>query len=127
MTTRMRWSALPLAVIALAGCSDSQSEAGAPAAKPIAPSENLMRLSCADYLAAAAVALRDPADEAALAAQDELADGLIWLHGYLFAANEGRIDPLSQDWMKDTAARVYDTCAKAADPAKLNLFEVART
>lgn len=93
--------------------------------KAIPANENLMRLTCADYLGTAEVAMTQPADEAALAAQDELVSGLTWLHGYLYAAREGKIDVLSQEWMMATAKQVQETCAKADKPAETSLFEVA--
>jgi hypothetical protein len=97
-----------------------------PAETPkIASDENLNRITCADFLATAEVASAKPADDAALAAQDELANGLTWLHGYLYASKAGKIEPLSQDWMAATAKRVYEACSKAEKPSETSLFEVA--
>lgn len=124
------------ACLALAACAPEQAAAPAsgdtaaaietPAEAPkIAPNEALTKVTCADFLATAEVATTQPADDAALAAQDELANDLTWLHGYLYAVNEGRIDPLSMDWMKDTASRVFELCSAAEKPAETSLFEVA--
>ena len=127
------------AIIALLGaCSPSdagEDEQGAKsaveqageAAPPIGASDNLVRLTCADFLSTAQVAATQPADEAALAAQDELATGLTWLHGFLYAQSSGEIEPLSQNWMKATVERVYSQCNEASDPATVNLFEVAKS
>lgn len=91
----------------------------------VASNDDLMKLTCADFLATAKIATTVPADDAALAAQDELVNGMIWVHGYMFASNGGRFDALSQDWIKATAKRVFDRCAAAKDPRQTNLFEVA--
>ncbi|OBV12165.1 hypothetical protein [Erythrobacter dokdonensis] len=122
-----------LGAIVLAGCA--QPDAAAPAAEEaierpdqapaVAASDDLMRLTCADFLATAEIARTQPADDAALAAQDEIANGLTWLHGYLYASRAGEIDPRSQDWMAATAKRVYETCSTAEKPAETSLFEVA--
>jgi hypothetical protein len=90
-----------------------------------APNENLMKITCADFLATANVAVADPESDAAKAAQDELANGLTWLHGYLYGAKNGKVEVLSQDWMKATAKRVFDSCSAAKDPKATSLFEVA--
>jgi hypothetical protein len=119
----------------VAGCAPAADGGGdktagaaieAPAEPPkVAPNESLTKVTCADFLETAKVATTQPADDAALAAQDELANGLTWLHGYLYAARAGKIEPLSQTWMASTAKRVFDTCSKAEKPAETNLFEVA--
>lgn len=98
----------------------------APAEKPkVAANEALTKITCADFLATAEVATAQPADDAAVAAQDELANGLTWLHGYLYATRQGKIDPLSQAWMETTAKRVFEACSAAEKPAETSLFEVA--
>lgn len=98
----------------------------APAEAPkLAPDDPLTKVTCADFLATAEVAIAQPADDAALAAQDELANGLTWLHGYLYAKADGGIEPLSQAWMQTTAKRVYEACSAAEKPAETSLFEVA--
>lgn len=122
-----------LGALVLAGCA--QPDAAAPAAEEaierpdqapaVAASDDLMRLTCADFLATAEIARSQPADDAALAAQDEIANGLTWLHGYLYATKAGKIKPLSQDWMAAAAKRVYETCSRAEEPAETSLFEVA--
>jgi len=94
-------------------------------APAVAPTDPLMLLSCADFLATAKIASTQPADDAALAAQDELVNGLTWVHGYMFAKNNGKYDVLSQKWIEVTAKRVFDNCAAAKDPKTTNLFDVA--
>ena len=125
---------LAAAAMLAPGCAPQPAEAEGesaaaiktPAETPkVAADENLNRLTCADFLATAKVATTQPADDAALAAQDELANGLTWLHGYLYATKAGKIEPLSQDWMAATAKRVYESCAKAEKPADTSLFQVA--
>ncbi|MCU0890669.1 MAG: hypothetical protein MUE77_02740 [Sandarakinorhabdus sp.] len=126
------------AAIALTACSSpAEQSAPAPAAvaaaaepsgtnvpKP-APTDNLMKISCADFLETAKVAVDTGNAQAAAAAQDELANDLTWLHGYLFATRKGDIAVLSQDWMKATVARVHARCSAARDAAATSLFEVA--
>ncbi|MEL6487182.1 MAG: hypothetical protein AAFQ13_08565 [Pseudomonadota bacterium] len=104
----------------------AKDEAERPDEAPtIGASDDLLALSCADFIAAAAVATNEEDEEAALLAQDEIAAGLVWVHGYLYAKRDGEISVLSQDWLKDTAERIYATCTAAEDPTQLNLFEVA--
>jgi hypothetical protein len=90
-------------------------------APKIASNDPLYNVTCADFLEAAKVATTVPADDAALAAQDELAYGLHWLHGYHYAKTNGKIEPLSQDWLAKTAKRVYDACSKVEKPEEANL------
>lgn len=94
-------------------------------APTLVPTDPLMLLSCADFLATAKIASTQPADDAALAAQDELVNGLTWVHGYMFAKNNGKYDVLNQQWIEVNAKRVYDNCAAAKDPKTTNLFDVA--
>jgi hypothetical protein len=106
------------------------TETGTAAEQPstapaVAPTDPLMLLSCADFLATAKIASTQPADDAALAAQDELVNGLTWVHGYMFAKNDGKYDVLSQKWIEVTAKRVFDNCSAAKDPKTTNLFDVA--
>lgn len=108
------------------GDAEVASAAQAPAEKlSLSPDDPLTRVTCADFLATAEVATAQPADDAALAAQDELANGLTWLHGYLYAKKNGGIEPLSQIWMQTTAKRVFEACSAAEKPAETSLFDVA--
>jgi hypothetical protein len=97
----------------------------APAETPqVASTDPLTKVTCADFLETAKVASVQPADDAALAAQDELANGLTWLHGYLYGKTGGKVGTLNQDWMAATAKKVFDVCSKAEKPAETNLSEV---
>lgn len=97
-----------------------------PAETPkVAATDPLSKVTCADFLATAEVATTTPADDAAIAAQDELANGLTWLHGYLYATTKGQIAPLSQDWMAATAKKVYEACSAAEKPAETKLSDLA--
>ncbi|ASJ90852.1 hypothetical protein CBR61_07910 [Porphyrobacter sp. CACIAM 03H1] len=121
---------LMLAACAPQGETEGEEEAAAAAQAPterpkLAPDDPLTRITCADFLATAEVATTQPADDAALAAQDELANGLTWLHGYLYAKKDGGIEPLSQTWMQATAKRVFEACSAAEKPGETSLFEVA--
>jgi cytoskeletal protein RodZ len=107
------------------GAASTPAAETAPAAPAVAATDPLMLLSCADFLATAKIAATQPADDAALAAQDELVNGLTWVHGYMFAKNDGKYDVLSQKWLEVTAKRVFDNCAAAKDPKTTNLFDVA--
>lgn len=118
--------------LALAGCAAQAKEtpvsAAATTARPVAkpaPTDNLMKISCADFLATAKVAVDQTDPDASKAAQDELGNGLTWLHGYLYAKNNGAIEVLSQDWMKATVTKVHANCTAAKDAANTSLFEVA--
>ena len=138
MNTKRVWIAAA-AAFAMVGCAPSAEseeaptdtggvaeESEAPAETPaIGATDDLLALSCADFLATAAVALDEEDEEAALSAQDEIASGLIWVHGYLFAKEDGEIPVLSQNWIESTAKRIHETCMAAEDPTALNLFEVA--
>lgn len=132
---RTRISITLVTILALAACqpapageaaTETADAVEAPAEKPkLAPDDALTKVTCADFLATAEVATAQPADDAALAAQDELANGLTWLHGYLYAKQDGAIEPLSQTWMQTTAKRVYEACSAAEKPAETSLFAVA--
>ncbi|MEM1132092.1 MAG: hypothetical protein AAGH53_04080 [Pseudomonadota bacterium] len=98
---------------------DETSEIGA--------SDNTLALTCADFLETAAIAVEEEQDEASVAAQDEISNGLIWLHGYLYAKNDGEVGVLSQEWMETNVKRVYETCNAAENPSEVNLFEVAKS
>ena len=138
MNSKKFWIA-GAATLALIGCAPEGRTGAAPSesavttdeadrpdeAPAIGASDDLLALSCADFIAAAAVATNEEDEEAALSAQDEIAAGLVWVHGYLYAKRDGEISVLSQDWLKDTAERIYTTCTAAEDPTQLNLFEVA--
>lgn len=135
MTKRHMLAGPMAALLMLAACApQGETESGeetaaaaqAPAERPkLAPDDPLTRITCADFLATAEVATTQPADDAALAAQDELANGLTWLHGYLYAKKDGGIEPLSQTWMQATAKRVFEACSAAEKPGETSLFEVA--
>ena len=135
MITRYALAAPVAALLMLGACAKPAAEdaAGeetaaveAPAEAPkLAPDDPLTKVTCTDFLATAVVVTAQPADDAALAAQDELANGLTWLHGYLYAKKDGGIEPLSQTWMQTTAKRVFEACSAAEKPAETSLFEVA--
>jgi hypothetical protein len=105
--------------------TNSAAEEVPSAAPTVAATDPLTQLTCADFLATAKIAATQPADDAALAAQDELVNGLTWVHGYLYAKNGGKYDVLNQEWIQATAKRVYDNCAASKDPKTTNLFDVA--
>jgi hypothetical protein len=90
----------------------------------VTASDNLMQLTCADFLYAARLATDESAGGAALAAQDELSNSLIWFHGYLYAQNPD-LEVMSEQWMVKTVAAVYDECIAVDKPQETNLFEVA--
>jgi hypothetical protein len=98
----------------------------APAEPPkVAANDPLTSVTCADFLDTAKVASVQPADDAALAAQDELVNGLTWLHGYTYAKTDGKVEPLTQEWMATTAKSVFDACSKVEKPAETSLSELA--
>lgn len=136
----MRFGAVGIAVIAslsLTGCGAEPKETAEtmveanvddierPDEAPVVGvNDNLVSLTCANFLDTATVATSEEDQEAAIAAQDEIAAGLIWIHGYLFAKGDGDVGVLSQKWMEETARRIYGTCSEAEDPSAVNLFEV---
>ena len=113
--------------------AESEAQSGAEASEEMArpeelptvtASDNLMQLTCADFLYAARLATDENAGGAALAAQDELSNSLIWLHGYLYSQNPD-LEVMSEQWMTKTVTAVYDKCIAADKPQETNLFEVA--
>ena len=113
--------------------AESEAQSGAQAsdemARPeelptVTASDNLMQLTCADFLYAARLATDENAGGAALAAQDELSNSLIWLHGYLYSQNPD-LEVMSEQWMAKTVTAVYDQCIAVDKPQETNLFEVA--
>ena len=123
---------LALSLVACASGEDeaaldagSTEEITQPDALPtVTASDNLMQLSCADFLYAARLASDETAEGAALAAQDQIANSLIWLHGYLYAQNPD-LEVMSGEWMEKTVTMVFDKCTAADKPQETNLFEVA--
>lgn len=135
MITRYALAAPVAALLMLGACAKPAEETAAgedtaaametPAEGPkLAPDDPLTKVTCADFLATAEVASAQPTVDAALAAQDELANGLTWLHGYLYAKSDGALEPLSQTWMQATVKRVFEACSAAEKPGEIRLFEV---
>lgn len=120
--TRTRFALLALA-LAAAAC---RAAAPAPAQRA---SDDLLGVTCGDYLEAlkAADPGRNPTKERAAQAedaQDDLANGLIWVHGYLTArANGSAPGPLNREWMKATIGRLAKVCRDNSHDGRLRIAD----
>jgi hypothetical protein len=102
-----------------------------PPAKPPAPTTELVALSCADFLSAARSAVAPKGAKAARlaeakAAQDDIAYGLIWLHGYQSGQGQA-MAKLDKAWLEGAASRLTRRCKGAADPAKVRLVDLVKS
>jgi hypothetical protein len=88
-------------------------------------------LSCADFNAAASQA--DPPKDAsaeerrrALDAQDYIANGMVWIHGYLTGHNGPETGKLTRDWVSSNVAKLSKACLASADPASERLVDLVQ-
>ena len=94
------------------------------AAPAAADDQNLLDVTCSQYLTALSVAAPKSGaskaeQELALQAQDDIADGLIWIHGFLAgqAAAAGKPVPaLTRNWLSAQVTPLAKACrARSAD------------
>jgi hypothetical protein len=91
---------------------------------------DLVGLSCSDFLTSARVAVAGSKPSAARqveakAARDDIAYGLIWLHGYQSGHGRG-MAALKKAWLKDTTAHLVRTCRAAPNPSAVGLIDMVR-
>lgn len=86
---------------------------------------DLLDTSCAQFQAALLVADpgENPSEEQsqdALAAQDDLFNALLWVHGYLSGRDAGSepMKPLNITWLIENAGKVKDACDAAGPEAR---------
>ena len=104
----------------LAGTAHAQQAASS---APVEESP-LVSLTCADFIAAADAAVNAPNSDLGKAAQDDIANGLTWVHGYMYAKRDGAMPRLTQDWLRETAKRLNTQCRQEGN-GTANLFELA--
>lgn len=111
---------LPIVLLASTDTSAQQAE------------RNLLDVTCGQYLAALSVA-RPPqnatAQQKQLAsnAQDDIVDGLMWIHGYLAgkAVAAGKDMPvLTKGWLSNQVAALADACQRKSPDGRRLLTEV---
>ncbi len=119
----MRRAFLP----ALAGLLMLQSPA-------LAQEQNLLDVTCGQYLVALSIAA--PAADAgkaeqelALQAQDDIAEGLMWIHGYLSgreAASGRPVPPLTRSWLTAQITPLAKACRERSPDGTALLLEIVK-
>lgn len=93
---------------------------------------DLLDVTCADYRAALRAA--DPgknpkaaAKATALNAQDDIVNGLMWVHGYLSAraGPSAAMSPLTKSWMVATVGKLANACDAHSPDGKMRLTDAA--
>lgn len=95
------------------------------AAEPAGPQD----VTCADMNAAIKEA--DPGKNPskarqlrAIEAQDDLAFGLYWIHGWLVGKEGAAAPTLTSDWMKGQLVRLVDLCKARSPDGRMTLVQV---
>lgn len=96
------------------------------------PQRNLLDITCGQYLTALSIAnppAKPSGKQSVLAqdAQDDIADGLLWIHGYLAgkAVAAGKPLPaLTKDWMASYVPILADSCKAASPNGDMLLTEI---
>lgn len=104
-----------------------------PAQDTLAMSEpNLLNTTCADYRAALLVA--DPGKKpsaaakiAAAEAQDDIINGLMWIHGFAAGrAAPGTVTPpLTKSWMAAAVGKLAQACDAHSPDGKMRISDLA--
>jgi len=86
--------------------------------------------TCADLTAALRIADpgKDPSPERkedALAAQDDIATALFWLHGWHHGRGEATL-PVTRDWMAAELKRVVEACNRYSSDGAMLVSEAAK-
>jgi hypothetical protein len=117
--------AAAIMLFALPGATMAQSGADA-AAEP-----DLMNVTCDDYrsalLAATPNAKATSKDKAAaLSAQDDLVNAMMWVHGYISgkAGPQTSLTPLTRTWMIDTVGKLAKACDQHSPDGKMRLADI---
>lgn len=123
-----------LAVISSSACTSASAtpppaaQASPPPATALAPENDLLGYTCSDYLHA--LDLADPganptADRqaAALNAQDDLVNAMMWLHGYQTGRDgpAAAAVPLTRSWMVENVGKLADACVANSPDGSLPL------
>lgn len=109
--------------------------AAAPASPTAAQEQNLLDVTCAQYLTALSVATPKAGSgkagqELATQAQDDIADGLLWIHGYLSgrAAAAGKPEPaLTRSWLAAQVTPLAKACKDRSPDGSALLLDIVRT
>jgi len=95
-----------------------------------AQSDAILEPSCADLMAALRVA--DPGKkpsrkhrEDALAAQDDIATALFWLHGWHHAQGRAKL-PVTRAWLATELKRVVEACNRYSPDGSMLVSEAAK-
>lgn len=99
-----------------------------------AAEENLLDVTCGQYLTALSVAA--PAagasaaqQELAVEAQDDIAEGLMWIHGYLSgreAAAGKPVPPLTRSWLTAQVTPLAKACRERSPDGSAPLLDIVR-
>ncbi|MDM0000596.1 hypothetical protein QTI24_18395 [Variovorax sp. J22P240] len=109
----------------------AMAQAPRAAAPASAAADDASTLSCADFNAAASQVLPPPnASELqrrrAVEAQDYLANGMVWLHGYLTGRNGPSVGRLTRDWISSSVTKLGKECAAAANPTATRIVDLVQ-
>jgi hypothetical protein len=95
------------------------------AAEPAGP----MDVTCGDMIATLRVADpgKNPSEERqrqAIEAQDDVAIGLYWIHGYLVGTKGQAAPRLTREWMQTEVVRLVDVCKAKSPDGRMSLVQV---
>lgn len=101
---------------------------------PALAEENLLDVTCGQYLTALSIAA--PAagaskaeQELAAQAQDDIAEGLMWIHGYLSgqAAATGKpVPPLTRSWLTAQITPLARACREHSPDGSAQLLDIVK-
>jgi hypothetical protein len=115
----------PVAARALLAALATLTMTPAFAAEPPGP----LDVTCGDMIATLRVADpgKNPSKERqrqAIEAQDDIAIGLYWIHGYLVGAKGAAAPPLTKAWMEGEVVRLVEVCKVKSPDGKASLVQV---
>lgn len=97
--------------------------------KAAKPANEIVEPTCADFMAALRVA--DPGKKPskqrqaeADAAQDDIATGLFWLHGWHYAKGEATL-PVTREWMVAEMKRLAESCRTKSPDGTMLISQAA--
>ncbi len=95
------------------------------AAEPAGP----LDVTCGDMIATLRVADpgKNPSKERqrqAIEAQDDVAIGLYWIHGFLVGSKGAAAPPLTRAWMESEIVRLVEVCKARSPDGKASLVQV---
>lgn len=92
---------------------------------------DLLGATCGQYQAALRAATPGPtagpkAKERAAAAQDDIVNAMMWVHGYQSGrAGPQRMEPLTKAWMVDTVGKLSAACRTYSPNGKMRIARAA--